>query len=128
MQIERPNDPVFMKPAIFISPSVLVGLLFAFQEWMSIRHMGYHLPALLVVESWGFQLLVWGILCWLLWRFLGPQIQSASVFSIIIAFLPLSVAISIAQQMLFVFIFRNLPLNHPELSYWQRLSIYVYAE
>lgn len=117
-----------MKPAIFISTSVLVGLLFAFQEWMSIRHMGYHLPALLFVESWGFQFLVWGILCWLLWRFLGPQIQRASVFSIITVFLPLSVVISIAQQMLFVFIFRDLPLNHPELSYWRRLSIYVYAE
>ena len=30
--------------------------------------------------------------------------------------------------MLFVFIFRNLPLNHQEMSYWQRLSMYVYAE
>ena len=36
----RPDDPVFMRPAIFISASALVGLLFAFQEWMSVRHMG----------------------------------------------------------------------------------------
>ena len=36
--------------------------------------------------------------------------------------------ISLAQQMLYVFIFRELPLNHPEPSYWRRLSIYVYAE
>src|SRR6185503_4610105 len=26
------------------------------------------------------------------------------------------------------FIFHNLPLNHEEMSYWQRLSMYVYAE
>ena len=90
--------------------------------------MGYHMPALIFVESWGFQFLMWGILCWLLWRLLGPQIQRASIFSIITVFLPLSVVISLAQQMLFVFIFRDLPLNHPELSYWRRLSIYVYAE
>ena len=117
-----------MNPAIFISISVLVGLLFAFQEWLSIRHMGYHLPALIFVESWGFQFLVWGILCWLLWRFLGPQLQRASILSIITVFLPLSVVISLAQQMLFVFIFPNLPLNHSKLSYWHRLQIYVYAE
>ena len=29
------SEPVFMKPAIFISASMLVGLLFAFQEWVS---------------------------------------------------------------------------------------------
>jgi len=128
MRRQRSDDPVFMKPGIFISTSVLVGLLFAFQEWMSIRHMGYHLPALIFVESWGFQFLVWGTLCWLLWRFLAPQVQRASILSIVAVFLPLSVLISIAQQMLFVFIFRNLPIDHPEPNYWNRLSLYVYAE
>ncbi|WP_348262897.1 histidine kinase [Telmatobacter sp. DSM 110680] len=117
-----------MKPAIFISTSVLVGLLFAFQEWLSIHHMGYHLPSLIFFESWGYQFLVWGTLCWLLWHFFGSQIQNASTLRIISVFLPLSVVISLAQQMLFVFIFRELPLNHPETSYWHRLSTYVYAE
>lgn len=117
-----------MKPAIFISTSVLVGLLFAFQEWLNIRHMGYHLPALIFAESWGFQFLVWGIVCWLLWRLLGPQIQQATPLIIVSVFLPLSIVISLAQQMLYVFVFRNLPLNHPEPSYWHRLSLYVYAE
>jgi two-component system, LytTR family, sensor kinase len=122
------SEPVFMKPAIFIGSSVLVGLLFAFQEWVSIHHMGYHLPVLIFFESWGYQFLVWGTLCWLLWHFLGPQIQRASILRIIFFYLPLSVVISLAQQMLFVFIFRDLPLNHPEPSYWRRLSAYVYAE
>jgi two-component system, LytTR family, sensor kinase len=122
------SEPVFMKPAIFISSFVLVGLLFAFQEWLSIHHMGYRLPSPIFFESWGYQFLVWGALCWLLWHFFSSQIQSASVLRIISVFLPLSVVISLAQQMLFVFIFRDLPLNHPESSYWRRLSIYVYAE
>ena len=117
-----------MKPAIFISTSVLVGLLFAFQEWLSIRHMGYHLPSLIFFESWGYQFLVWGTLCWLIWHFFGSHIQRASTLRIICVFLPLSVVISLAQQMLFVFIFSELPLNHPEPSYWHRLSVYVYAE
>ena len=117
-----------MKPAIFISTSVLVGLLFAFQEWLSIRHMGYHFAALLFIESWGFQFVVWGIFCWLLWRLLGFQIQRATLLTTSYVFLPLSIVTSLAQQMLYVFVFRNLPLNRPEPSYWHRLSMYVYAE
>jgi two-component system LytT family sensor kinase len=122
------SEPVFMQPAIFITSSVLVGLLFAFQEWLSIHHMGYRVPSLIFFESWGYQFLVWGSLCWLLWHFFSLQIQRASILRIVFVFLPLSVVISLAQQMLFVFIFRNLPLNYPEPSYWRRLSIYVYAE
>ena len=124
----KENTPAFMNPAIFIASSVLVGVLFAFQEWLSLRHMGYHMAAPIFFESWGFQFLVWGCLCWLLWRFLRGWIQRASVVMTLAAFVPLSIAMSLGQQMLFVFIFRSLPLNHPEMSYWQRLSMYVYAE
>ena len=122
------NEPVFMQPAIFITTSVLVGLLFALQEWMSLRHMGYHVHPVIFFECWGFQFLVWGAICWLLWRFFGSQIQRANIQTILTVFLPLSVVISLAQQMLWVLIFPNLPLNHPEASYWRRLSIYIYAE
>lgn len=122
------NAPAFMNPAVFITTSVLVGMLFAFQEWLSLRHMGYHMHAPIFFESWGFQFLVWGSLCWLLWRFLGASIQRARLVTILAGFLPLSIATSVGQQMLFVYIFRSLPLNHPEMSYWERLSMYVYAE
>jgi two-component system LytT family sensor kinase len=128
MRSASQNVPVFMKPAIFISSSVFVGLLFGFQEWVSVRHMGYHMHALIFFEWWGFQFLAWGTLCWLLWRLFGSYIQSAGIFTTLSVFLPLSVVISLGQQMLFVFIFRSIPLNHPEPSFWRRLSIYVYAE
>ena len=128
MRTGKENVPAFMNPAVFIPCSVLVGLLFAFQEWISLHHMGYHMHAPIFFESWGFQFLVWGTLCWLLWRFLGGWIQRARLFTILAVFLPLSICVSLAQQMLFVFIFRNLPLNHAEMSYWQRLWMYVYAE
>jgi two-component system, LytTR family, sensor kinase len=124
----RDNLPAFMNPAIFISSTVLVGLLFACQEWISLRHMGYHMAAPIFFESWGFQFFVWGTLCWLLWRFLGAWIESATVTAVLTLFLPLSIGMSLAQQMLYVFIFHSLPLNHAEMTYWQRLSMYVYAE
>lgn len=122
------DEPAFMKPPIFISGSVLVGLLFAFQEWYSIHHMGYHIHAPIFFESWGFQFFVWGSICWLVWRFLGTRIQRANLVETLTLFLPLSIVISLGQQMLYVYVFRNLPLNHPEPSFWKRLSIYVYAE
>lgn len=125
---QNPDEPVFMKPLIFISGFVMVGLLFAFQEWWSLHRMGYRFRAAIFLESWGFQFLIWGVLCWLLWRFLKLRIQRASFALTLAAFLPLSVVLSIAQQMLYVFVFRDLPPDHPEPSFWKRLSLYVDAE
>ena len=117
-----------MKPAVFITGFVLVGLLFALQEWMSLHHLGYHVAPHVIFEWWSFQFMAWGIVCWLVWRFFGSQIQHATLVSTIGAWLPLSVILSLALQMLYVLVFRNLPLNHPEPSFWRRLSVYVYAE
>src|SRR5215831_11154594 len=124
----NPNEPVFMQPGIFITSFVLVGILFAFQEWMSVRHMGYHLNSLIIFEWWGFQFLMWGTTCWLLWRFWRSQIQRASLVQTFAVWLPLSIVVSIALQMLSVSVFSNLPLSHPEHSFWRRLSLYVYDE
>lgn len=128
MRRESQNVPLFMKPAIFIGSSVLIGLLFAFQEWLSVRHMGYDPHTTMLFESWGYQFLVWGTLCWLLWRFLNQQVQRASILAMFSAFLPLSIVISLGLQMLYVLIFRNLPPDQPEPSFWKRFSIYAYAE
>ena len=128
MQGGNRDEPVFMNPLVFISGSVLVGLLFAFQEWYSIHKMGYHIQALIFFESWGFQFLVWGSICWTFWRFLKVRIQRAGLLSSLTLYLPLSIVTSLGQQMLYVFVFHDLPPDHPEASYWKRLSIYVDAE
>ncbi len=117
-----------MNPAIFISASVLLGVLFGLQEWFSLRHLGYHVRASIFLESWGFQFFLWGTISWLLWRLLGPQIQEAGIATILAAFLPLSILVSAAEEMIWVLAFPSLPLNHPDLPYWHRLSIYLYEE
>ena len=117
-----------MKPQVFISASVFLGLLFAFQEWVSMRHLGYRLRAPIFFESWGYQFLAWGTFSWLLWYFLRRFIQTASIRSTLGFFLPLSIVVSLAQQMLYVFLFPSLPLHRTPMSYWERLSVYVYAE
>jgi two-component system, LytTR family, sensor kinase len=117
-----------MHPAIYISSSVLLGILFGLQEWFSLRHLGYHVRPTIFLESWGFQFFLWGSISWLLWRMLGAQIQTARIATILGGFLPLSVAVSAAEEMIWVLAFPSLPLNHPDLPYWHRLSIYLYEE
>jgi len=121
-------EPVFMNPAIFISVSVLLGILFGLQEWFSLRHLGYHVNPTIFLESWGFQFFLWGTISWLLWRLLGDQVQRAGIWAILVGFLPLSIVVSAAEEMIWVLAFPNLPLNHPDLPYWRRLSIYLYEE
>jgi signal transduction histidine kinase len=111
-----------MHPAIFISSSVLLGVLFALQEWAGMLVWGYRIPVSLALEAWTVQFLLWGVVSWLLWRWWGPQLQQASVSRIIVQVLPLSVVASVAVEMTWVLCFPNLPHNHPYMPYLRRLS------
>jgi hypothetical protein len=122
------DQPVFMHPAIFISSFVLLGFLFALQEWMSMRRWNYHVPTSLVLEAWGLQFFLWGVLCWLIWRWFGSQIQRAKIGSIFTRVLPLSILVSIAEEMVWVLFFPNLPLNRPHMDYWSRLEFQLNSE
>jgi two-component system LytT family sensor kinase len=123
----RPQ-PVFMHPVIFVSASVLLGMLFALQDWMSVRLWSYHIGIPLLLEAWGLQFFLWGVICWLLWRWMGPRIQQANAFYIIARLLPLSIAISVAEEMIWVLCFPRFPLRHTFMSYWQRLKFQLDGE
>jgi two-component system LytT family sensor kinase len=117
-----------MHPAIFIGLFVLLGALFALQEGLSMRLWGYRVHALILLEAWGVQYFLWGVLCWGLWRWLRPQIQRASVVRIITRVLPLSIVASVAEEMAWVAFFPNLPLNRLHMDYWHRLSFELSGE
>jgi two-component system, LytTR family, sensor kinase len=121
-------QPAFMHPAIFVSASVLLGVLFALQEWMSVRLWSYHIAMRLLLEAWGLQYFLWGVICWLLWRWLGPRIQKANAFRIVIQVLPLSIVTSVVEEMIWVACFPHLPLNRPHMTYWRRLAFQLDAE
>jgi two-component system LytT family sensor kinase len=123
----RPQ-PIFMHPVIFVSASVLLGMLFALQQWMSVRLWSYHIGITLLLEAWGLQFFLWGVICWLLWRWMGPRIQQANAFYIITRLLPLSIVISVAEEMIWVLCFPRFPLRHTFMSYWQRLRFQLDAE
>lgn len=125
----RRHQPVFLNPAVFIVCWVLLGMLFALQEWLYMHRWGYHqIGAAIVFESWGVQFLLWGIISWLFWKYLGEFIQNATTRCLLIKVLPLSVATSLLEEMIWVLFFPQIPLNHPHMRYWQRLAFQLDAE
>jgi two-component system LytT family sensor kinase len=119
---------VLMHPAVFISVSVLLGLVFALQEWVSSLRMGTHVGMGLLVVAWGFHYFLWGSILWCTWALFQKQIQNGSLRTILTGFLPLSMALSVLEEMGFLLVFVNLPLNHPHMAYWRRVTAYLYSE
>ncbi len=122
------KDPLFMNPAIFIGTVVCLGFLFALQEWVFSRRMGSHWGATIFFEVWGLHFFLWGTICWLLWRLLRDSVQRATVAVMLLCFLPLSIVISVIEEMLFVLSFPDVPINYSHLTYWHRLTLFLDEE
>ncbi|HZP05266.1 MAG TPA: histidine kinase [Terracidiphilus sp.] len=122
------TQPVFMNPVIFIGAWVLLGTLFALQEWLNMRRWGYEITAYVEFEAWGTQFLLWGIISWLIWRYLGSMVRNAKTLHLFTQILPLSIAMSVIEEMIWVFFFPHLPLRHPPMLYWRRLGFHLRAE
>lgn len=119
---------VLMHPAVFISVSVLLGLLFALQEWVSSRRMGMHVAIPVFVVAWAFHYFLWGAILWCIWALFQKQIRDGGLRTILTGFLPLSMAMSVLEEMGFLLVFVNLPVNHPGMGYWGRVTAYLYSE
>jgi len=117
-----------MNPAVFIPAWVTLGCLFAAQEWIWAKRWGYHVGAQVLFVSWGVEYLIWGVLFWMLWRFLWPFIQKASLWCIITRVVPLSLASVLMKELLWVPLFPDEPLDRPPMPFWQRLNFHISAE
>lgn len=120
--------PFLMHPLVFVGIWVLLGTLFALQEWLNLRRWGYHIGLAVELESWGTEFLIWGVFSWLLWRALGPFIQSVSLGKMLGGTIPLSAATCLAKEMLWVLFFPNLPLNRPQMQYLTRIQFHLKAD
>jgi two-component system, LytTR family, sensor kinase len=117
-----------MHPAIFVGSSVSLGLLFALQEWTHERLWSYHVGIVPVLQAWGVQYLIWGVICWLLWWRFGPQIQRVRLAVIIPLLLPCSIVISVLEEMIWVLLFPQFPISRIPMSYWQRFAFQLNGE
>ncbi len=119
-----------MHPLIFISGFTSLGFLFALQDWNSrLRMMNeQHVTLKLLLEAWGAQYFLWGVLCWILWGTLRTRIYSASWKSMLLLFLPLSLFASALEEAIWVLLFPRLPMGRPPMPFWPRLSFHLDAE
>jgi two-component sensor histidine kinase len=108
-------------PVVFVAACTLLGLSFAMQEWLHIRHSGYRIGAAIVFESWGAQYFIWGLIGWTLWRLFRSFIQTASILRIATVVLPVSFITCLFQEMIWVIFFPTLPVNWAPMPYWQRV-------
>ena len=122
------TTPSFMSPAVFLGTSVLLAAVFALQEWVEVRQMSRHISFTLLMAAWGVQYLLWGAICWVLWRFFGQRLQRVTLFWAIVGVLPLSILLSVLEEMLWVLCFPNLPLWMPSMRYWPRVLFQLRAE
>ena len=120
--------PILMHPLVFIGIWVLLGTLFALQEWLNLRRWGYQISVSVELESWGMEFLIWGVFSWLLWRLLGSFIQVASLGKLLTRIIPLGPVVCLAKEIVWVLFFPGLPLNRPHMPYWMRLQFHLKAD
>src|SRR5579871_5370310 len=117
-----------MHPAIFIGAAVSLGCLFALQEWISSRFWNYQIHLGLLLQAWGVQYFIWGVICWVIWWKLSPQINNATLRTMLTFFLPLSIAVGVFEEMIWILIFPTLPHGRPPMPYWRRLAFVLDGE
>jgi two-component system LytT family sensor kinase len=90
--------------------------------------MNYKISLALLLEAWGTQYLILGVISWLLWLSLGSQIQQARLSWILTRGLPLSILVSVGEEMAWVLCFPSWPLRHASMTYWERLQFELNGE
>jgi len=119
-----------MQPLIFIAGVTSLGLLFALQDWNNQQRFmnDKHITLGLLLEAWGAQYFLWGVLCWILWWTLRSRIYTATLKTTLTVFLPLSLLSSVLEEALWVPLFPHLPMGRPPMPFLQRLSFHLDAE
>lgn len=117
-----------MHPAIWIPAFTVVGELFALQSWVNYRHWGYHVNTAILFRAWGAQFFVWGILCWVMWRFWSQLVSRRNLVRTLLRVVPLSLIFPVIEEMVWVLIFPRIPLDRPQMGYWTRFEFQLQAE
>jgi sensor histidine kinase YesM len=118
------SKPLVMHPLVFVGGFMMVGLLFALQQWLGLRIWYPHLELnpFLVIGGWEVQYILWGVLCWSLWFWLGTTLQKAGWKYILLRIVPLSIVMSIAVEMVLTASFPQFPMRSMSMTFWQRLD------
>src|ERR1700739_2842814 len=109
-----PTRPFFMRPVVFLSGWVALGILFGFQETVEMSLDAWKVPFWIPFAAWTLEFLLWGLTFLGMWHFLRASIQAASTRQMLVLYLPLSVLVGIVEEVLYITIFRY---QHPGKHY-----------
>jgi anti-sigma regulatory factor (Ser/Thr protein kinase) len=123
LKIRNRPVPFFLHPVVFVGVFTLLGLLFGLQNWVSMHSWYKHVVISfgLLMAAWGVQYFLLGVICWLLWWRFERYVRSATVRTMLTFILPLSLAVSVLEEMIWVAIFPQLPLGMPHMTFWHRV-------
>jgi two-component system LytT family sensor kinase len=108
----------------------LLGLLFGLQDWIHVHTWNKHtvITFRLLMAAWGVQYFLLGALCWLLWWRFGKYVQTATVRTMLLYVLPLSLVVGVVEEMIWAAVFPQLPLGMTRMSFWHRVAFELDAE
>ncbi len=92
-----PTRPFFMRPVVFLSGWVVLGILFGFQEYVDMSLEAWKIPLWVPLAGWTLDFLLWGLTFLCMWRFLRVSIQTATTRQMLLQYLPLSVLAGVAR-------------------------------
>ncbi len=119
-----------MRPIPFLGSFVIVGFLFALQQWVGARTWNpkMQFDLLPVIGAWELQYCLWGIFCWILWNWLGNRLQKAGWRYIVSRIVPLSILMSVVVEMGLAAGFPQFPIRRYPMNFWQRLDFSLTEE
>jgi two-component system, LytTR family, sensor kinase len=108
-----PARPFFMRPLVFLSGWLALGMLFGFQAHVEMSLDAWKVPLWMPFAACTLQFLLWGLTFLGMWHFLRERIQTASTRQMLVQYLPLSVLVGVVEEVLYIAIFRyQHPGNH----------------
>ena len=105
-----------------------LAVLFALQDWATFRAWNEYQEFGRLYLLWAIQFLLWGFICWIMWWKLGEWIQRATLRSIFLYVLPLSIAVSILEEVIWVTCTWPLRIGSRSMSYLHRLTFFLDSE
>jgi hypothetical protein len=90
--------------------------------------MDIRLNLSLLLKAWVVQYLLWALLCWLIWAWLGQRLLRARLLGMVAGVLPLSILACVLEELAWVLCFPYLPLTRKPLTFWYRLQFELKAE
>ena len=120
------RSPIF-HPLALLGTWMIVGFLFALQEYASVRFSPNPMKFRSVMTLWSTYTLICGGAFVAAWIPLRKTILSARWTTLLKIMLPLSLVLSVAEEMLFVWIIPMVASYSVHRTYWRRLEMVFLA-